>query len=88
MRRRVTISFMTNLRIGILVRPQPFEPHPRSHRPLGLAHAARALNLAVEPVWLATDGTHDFAACDALFASPGSPYRSLDGALRGIRYAP
>ena len=24
---------------------------------------------------------------DALFASPGSPYRSIDGALAGIRFA-
>ena len=30
------------------------------------------------------DSLHDF---DALWISPGSPYRSMDGALAAIRYA-
>ncbi|MBI4585032.1 MAG: hypothetical protein HY717_13550 [Planctomycetes bacterium] len=27
------------------------------------------------------------ARCDALLTAPGSPYESLEGALRGIRFA-
>ena len=53
----------------------------------GIEHAAEMLGRAVEAVWLPTDEAHDFGAFDGLFCSPGSPYRSLDGALAGIRYA-
>ena len=77
---------MTQLRIGILGDYNPSNPtHVATS--LGLTHAAHALNLEADPVWLATDQTHDFAEFHALFASPGSPYRSLEGALLGIRYA-
>src|SRR5262249_50063004 len=34
-----------------------------------------------------TNQLHDFARFDALFCSPGSPYKSLEGALQGIQYA-
>ena len=37
--------------------------------------------------WLATDQPHDYAQYNALICSPGSPYRSEDGALAAIRYA-
>jgi CTP synthase (UTP-ammonia lyase) len=53
----------------------------------GIQHAAEALGAELETVWLPTDEAHDFGAFDGLFCSPGSPYRSLEGALEGIRYA-
>lgn len=43
--------------------------------------------------WLPTEslagpgGEAVLARCDGLWAAPGSPYRSLEGALRGIRFA-
>jgi len=53
----------------------------------GIEHAAGALGLPFETVWLPTAETHDFASFHGIFCSPGSPYRSLDGALVGIRFA-
>jgi CTP synthase (UTP-ammonia lyase) len=57
-----------------------------------LSHAAQALRLEVEPRWLATAALAELpvdrlASFAGFFVAPGSPYRSLEGALRGIRYA-
>jgi len=52
-----------------------------------IAHAAGALNTPFESVWLPTDQQHDYSQFNGLFCSPGSPYRSLEGALAGIRFA-
>jgi CTP synthase (UTP-ammonia lyase) len=52
-----------------------------------LQHAADALGIAIEAVWLPTDEAHDYGKFQGLFCSPGSPYKSLDRALIGIRYA-
>ncbi|HTB20516.1 MAG TPA: hypothetical protein VK708_20475 [Bryobacteraceae bacterium] len=53
----------------------------------GLEHAAEALGWPIETVWLPTDEPQDFGNFQGLLCSPGSPYRSLEGALKGIRYA-
>ena len=53
----------------------------------GVGHAAEALGVDLELAWLPTDEAHDYAAFDGLLCSPGSPYRSLAGALEGIRFA-
>lgn len=53
----------------------------------GIEHAAEALGRPIESVWLPTDRLHDFGRFDALFCSPGSPYKSLEGALRAIQFA-
>lgn len=53
----------------------------------GIRHAAEALGQSIEPVWLATDQPHEFGDYQGLLGSPGSPYRSFEGALAGIRYA-
>ena len=63
-----------------------------AHRaiPLALAHAASALDVDVSVEWLASDAAPDaarLAAYDAFWVAPGSPYRSLDGALRVIGHA-
>jgi CTP synthase (UTP-ammonia lyase) len=58
-----------------------------------IAHAADALQMRAEPVWLdtesldAADAEERLESCDALWGGTGSPYRSMEGALRGIRFA-
>jgi CTP synthase (UTP-ammonia lyase) len=53
----------------------------------GIQHAAAALGEPIEAVWLATDQPQEFAKYQGLIGSPGSPYRSFEGALAGIRFA-
>lgn len=58
-----------------------------------LGHAARALGRECECQWLPTaslarkDGLAILARYDALWCAPGSPYASMEGTLRAIRYA-
>jgi CTP synthase (UTP-ammonia lyase) len=57
-----------------------------------LVTGGRRLGLAVSYEWLATDrvaavGVSVLEGFDGIWAAPGSPYRSLDGALAAIRYA-
>ena len=60
---------------------------------IGLQHAADMLGLDVRANWLPTasllapDADAVLAEQHALFASPGSPYRSFEGMLSGIRWA-
>jgi CTP synthase (UTP-ammonia lyase) len=67
-----------------------FPPHPATNS--ALLHAAAALGVGVDVRWHATDAlegadlTHTLTD-DALWCAPGSPYKSLDGALRGVRFA-
>jgi CTP synthase (UTP-ammonia lyase) len=63
-----------------------------AHRalPLALAAAARRLGVEVDIEWVPTDeivGTARVERFDALWCTPGSPYRSEAGALRAIRHA-
>lgn len=53
----------------------------------GIQHAAEALGEPIEAVWLTTDQPQEFGKYQGLLGSPGSPYRSFEGALAGIRYA-
>jgi CTP synthase (UTP-ammonia lyase) len=53
----------------------------------GIQHAAEVLDQPFDAVWLPTDEPQDFGNFQGLFCSPGSPYKSMDGALAGIRYA-
>jgi CTP synthase (UTP-ammonia lyase) len=80
------------LKVGIVGDRDPQRlSHAATERALG--HAAQALGLALEVEWLPTpslDGTGveaRLAPYDALWCSPGSPYRSTAGAQAGIRYA-
>jgi CTP synthase (UTP-ammonia lyase) len=58
-----------------------------------LAHAADVLSTTLDVSWLPTPslegdgGEGVLARYDALWCAPGSPYASMDGALRAIRYA-
>lgn len=67
-----------------------FPPHPATNS--ALEHSAAALGVTVDVRWHATDGLEDadldqVLVEDALWCAPGSPYKSLDGALRAIRFA-
>jgi CTP synthase (UTP-ammonia lyase) len=80
------------LRIGVI---GDFNPNMRSHIPTNeaLGHAAEALSVSVEPSWIPTESlAHGrigeiLARYDALWCAPGSPYKSMEGALRAIRFA-
>lgn len=63
-----------------------------AHRaiPLALGLAAKSLGAPVEVEWLPTEAIESgdrLAGFDGLWCVPASPYRSMDGALRAIRYA-
>jgi CTP synthase (UTP-ammonia lyase) len=79
------------LRIGIIGDFNPsYVHHVATNDSLDLA--ARRLGAEIEHTWVATDEIPDDPApaldrYDGLWISPGSPYRSIDGALAAIRYA-
>ena len=58
-----------------------------------LGHAADYLSIKLDVCWLPTElmlepeYQKELEQFTGLWAAPGSPYRSLDGALRGIQYA-
>jgi CTP synthase (UTP-ammonia lyase) len=80
------------VRIGIL---GDFNPDFRSHHATNdsLQHAAAKLNLKVESEWVPTpsliggDARKILESFDGLWASPGSPYKSMEGMLKGIEFA-
>lgn len=77
------------LTIGII---GDFNASITAHRanPLAVELAASACKASVQARWLPTDGIRsstDLHSFDGLWCVPGSPYRSMDGALLAIRYA-
>jgi CTP synthase (UTP-ammonia lyase) len=80
------------VRIGIL---GDFNPEFRSHQATNdsLQHVARKLRIQVESAWLPTPSLLEPGAeatldsFDGLWASPGSPYKSFNGMLKGIEFA-
>jgi len=80
------------VRIGIL---GDFNIEFRSHHATNdaLQHAAAKLELKVESEWIPTPSLLEGGAnkvlegFDGLLASPGSPYKSFDGMLKGIEFA-
>lgn len=78
------------LSIGIIGNfDSAFPPHPATNA--AIAHAGARLGIEIEFDWLPTERLeHDLRsaqAMDALWCAPGSPYRSMAGALRALRYA-
>jgi CTP synthase (UTP-ammonia lyase) len=59
-----------------------FPPHAATDA--AIAHSAAALGVQVDARWIATD--EELPAVDAIWCAPGSPYRSLDGALAALRH--
>lgn len=71
-----------------------YDPAVRAHAaiPMALHLAADEAGCAVQPAWVGTDSlTQDpasrLAAFHAFWCVPASPYRSMEGALRAIRFA-
>jgi CTP synthase (UTP-ammonia lyase) len=78
------------MRIAILGDYDPtFPPHPATDA--GLRHAIDARSSDATFQWVATDAIGDpsesLVSFNGLWVGPGSPYRSLDGAMAAIRYA-
>jgi CTP synthase (UTP-ammonia lyase) len=80
------------VRVGII---GDYDPHLRYHIATdeALVHAAAALSVSLTSSWVPTrslaKGTVETAlkSFDALWCSPGSPYKSMEGALQAIRFA-
>lgn len=79
------------VRLAIVGEYNPtFPPHPAVNANIAQVSRARAIDIRAE--WVATDeiardGAVRLAHYDAIWISPGSPYKSLDGALIAIRHA-
>jgi CTP synthase (UTP-ammonia lyase) len=77
--------------VGVIGDFKPeFPPHAATNA--ALKHAAAALGASAEVRWHATESLlevdlDEVLVEDGLWCAPGSPYRSLDGALRGVRFA-
>jgi CTP synthase (UTP-ammonia lyase) len=77
----------TKTKIGIMGDYNPDNPtHVATNE--AIDHAAELLReCSFESSWLPTDQRQEFGEYQGLLCSPGSPYRSLEGALLGIQYA-
>ena len=79
------------LRIGII---GDFNPDRLSHNATNeaLNHSAKALSVTTNIVWLPTQelethyGNSKLLDFDAYVCGPGGPYKSLNGALKAIRF--
>jgi CTP synthase (UTP-ammonia lyase) len=86
------VTMPETLKVGVI---GGFDPARRSHLATddALEHAAESSGLTVRISWIPTlsvgDGNDEMLLdpYDALWCAPGSPYESMDGALRGIRFA-
>jgi len=80
------------LKVGVI---GDYDPQLLSHIPTNeaLSHAASALSVSVRYSWVPTQALANgfdeatLERFDALWCAPGSPYQSMDGALRGIQFA-
>jgi CTP synthase (UTP-ammonia lyase) len=79
------------IRIGLI---GDFNPAYAAHQaiPHAVDLAAAALGSQAELTWLPTvqvehEGEAALSDFDGLWCVPGSPYESMEGALRGIRFA-
>ena len=83
---------MRALRIGPIGLIGDYDADVTAHRaiPIALRLAAEQLSQPLSVDWLATDAMPDaqaLARFGAFWCVPASPYRSMDGALRAIRFA-
>ena len=76
---------MTTPRVGIIGEFNPNNPtHLATNEALAHGFARRGIKPVIE--WLSTSETFDLGQFDGFWCSPGSPYRSLPGALEMIRW--
>jgi CTP synthase (UTP-ammonia lyase) len=81
-----------SIKVGII---GDYNPDLSFHRATNeaLEHAAKGLSVTVDFQWLPTQSLENpselknLERFHALWCSPGSPYKSMDGALQGIRFA-
>jgi CTP synthase (UTP-ammonia lyase) len=81
-----------SIRVGVL---GDFNEGFKSHWATNVAirHSQAELKIEAEIVWIPTPlllnakGEGEMERCDGLWASPGSPYASFHGMLRGIEFA-
>jgi CTP synthase (UTP-ammonia lyase) len=72
-----------------------FDAGSKSHAATNaaIAHSVSALGFAVEPQWIGTaeiarpDGLKRLAQFSGIWIGPGSPYKSMEGALSAIHFA-
>jgi len=81
---------MSPVRIGVIGDFRPYAYHHATNDALSLT--AERLGVDLEYEWVPTDALAASGAAllepfDGIWASPGSPYRSMEGALEGIRFA-
>ena len=80
------------VRIGMI---GDYDPERPAHQAVvtALGHAADYLSVKLDVCWLPTESLLESECLEilgqfaGLWAAPGSPYQSVDGALRGIQYA-
>ena len=80
------------LRIGIVADYNPKNKyHVATER--SVEHAAESLAITAESIWVDTDSLDGASAAtrlatyDAIWCGTSSPYRSMEGALKAIRFA-
>jgi CTP synthase (UTP-ammonia lyase) len=80
------------IKVGII---GDYDPNSRYHIATdeALGHAAAALSFLLAPSWIPTQSlakgsvATNLRPFDALWSAPGSPYKSMAGALQAIRFA-
>ena len=80
------------IRIGIVA---DYDPKNKYHvaTEQSVAHAAEALGVTAESLWLDTNALDNASAetrlraCNAIWCGTSSPYGSMEGALTAIRFA-
>ena len=81
------------LKVGIIGDYDPQKYFSHTHTNESLKHAASALSVSVDFTWLSTLSLESGARgtilgqFDALWCAPGSPYKSMGGALLAIQFA-
>lgn len=86
------MSRVAEIRIAVVGDHQPERPTHRATTS-AIAHAADRLGCRASVTWVATDAMERCAEAESLldfhgvWVAPGSPYRSLEGALRAIAAA-
>ena len=78
-----------SVRIGLI---GDYNPDVPAHRaiPLALSLAGGEVGIAVEPLWIPTEGIQGVESLEGfngLWGVPASPYKNMDGALLSIQYA-
>lgn len=83
---------MSKIRIGIVANYNPKSPyHPATTN--SLLHSANLLGIELDPVWIESEtldtpeGRKQLTGFHGLYCGPGSPYKSMNGALESIRFA-